>query len=183
MNAEEEKIKIKFEDGSIRTLIPIAPKIEEIREYFQSYTKINYNSDGWIYLLVVQALKRWLNINGFHHPAAGELIVAAEEIVASAQAKQSDGFVAFAEEDEECFLVCLNCDEPFVHRISKMVYNDITGRRISVNKLIVTVEILNLRNGNNVEDLTYQLDLAVKTEDYELAAELRDQIIQLQNPK
>jgi hypothetical protein len=183
MNSEEGKIKIRFEDGSIRTLKPVAPKIEELREYFQSYTGVNFNSNEWIYLLVVKALKRWLNINGFHHPAAAGLIVAAEGIVASAQAKQSDGFIAFAEEDEECLLVCPDPCDPYVHRISKMVYNDITGRRISVKKLIVNVEFLNLRNGNNVEDLMYQLDLAIEAEEFEQAAKLRDRITLLQNPK
>lgn len=177
----EEKIKIKFEDGTIRTLRPVAPKIEELMEYFHSYTGISYNSGEWIYKLVVKALKKWLNANGFNHPAAAGLIVAAEGIVAYEEAKLNDGFIAFAEEDEECMLVCPDPDDPFVHRISKMVYNGITGREITVKKLIVSIEFLNLRNGNNIEDLEYWREQAVATENYEKAAELRDKIARLRN--
>jgi hypothetical protein len=176
MNTEDEKFKIKFKDGRVRTLIAIDPNEKEIRDFFQSYTKIDYDSDGWIYLLVVQALKKWLNINGFNHPAASELISVAELIVASAEAIQWDGFVAITEEENECLVVCINNDCHYVQLISKMIYNDIVGRRISINKLIVNIKCLNLRNGDNLEDLTYWLNRALETEDYEQAVELRDKI-------
>ena len=175
---EEEKIKIRFPDGAVRTLRPVEPAENVLRKYFSEHTGLNYDEvkRGYLFWSVTKALKNWLNKHGLHHPAAAGLIVTAEGIIANEQAKQSNGFVAFTEEDEECLLVCPYCSDPYVWRISKMIYDDIVGRRISDKKRIVCVNLLHWEKEDSVEGLTEQLNQAVAVEDYELAATLRNRI-------
>ena len=175
---EEEKIKIRCPDGAVRTLRPVEPAENVLRKYFSEHTGLNYDEvqRGFLSCYIIKALKDWLNKHGLHHPEAGSLILAAEGIFAGDQAKKSNGFVAFTEEDEECLLVCPYCSDPYVWRISKMIYDDIVGRRISDKKRIVCVNLLNWEKEDTVENLTEQLNQAVAVEDYELAAILMNRI-------
>ena len=178
INMEEDKIKIQFEDGAVRTLRPVQPSQDDLKKYFSNHTGLNYNEveNGYLFWSVTKALKNWLNKYGLHHPAAAGLILAAEGIIAANEANDNNGFVAFTEEDHECLIVCPYCSDPYAWRISKMIYDDIAGRRISSKKRIVYVNLLNWEKEDTVGDLTEQISQAVAVEDYELAATLRNRI-------
>jgi hypothetical protein len=179
MKKQEEKMKIQFENGDVRTLRPVQPAEDSLMEYFNVRTGTNYAAieKGYLFKHVVGDLKSWLKTHGLHHPGTTALIIAAEGIIACDESEHNEGFVAFTEEDEECLLVCPCPYDPYVLRISKMVYDEISGRQVTIKKRIVSINFLHdEKQEETIQSLTMQLSEAVDAEDYELAVAVRDKL-------
>ena len=177
MNKKLSKIKIKFKNGEVRTLTPVKPNIRALKKDFKIATGINYDFEHqYFHTQITETLSKWIFKHGLYHPAAPDLVLTAAAIIAWEQRKQSGGFVAISEEDNECFLMIFprNSNE-YVWRISKMINDEICGKEVDNRERIVCVEYMEAEL-QTVEELEIELKEALKVEDYENAAILRDRI-------
>ena len=186
MTEKKNRIRIKFDDGEIKTIRPVKANLRVLKKEFRQYTGVNCDLITVSYDdQLIKALLKWLDKHGLYHPEARNLIVTVEGLIASEERIGREGFIAFAEEDHECLLVITPAnDREYVWRISKMINDRIRGKRINFDKRIVVVTFLDDEiKEENITDLRQQLGIAIDTEKYELAAKLRDKISSMDNKK
>jgi hypothetical protein len=179
MGHKKSKFRIVFENGETKTIVPIRANMRVLKKTFKEHTGISYNfNEEYFFTQIENALLNWLDTHGLYHPAATELIHTAAVIIATEQQRQNGGFIAFVEEDFECLLVILPRNyQDYVWRISKMLDRTISGKEADNEKLITCITVLEDEIIKpTINSLEKELSIAVDTENYELAAKLRDKI-------
>ena len=176
MNKEEQKLIIVFQNGcQIGVRLVDVPAV--VKESFSEQTGFVHNPKHTsLHLPVVEALKKWLDEHGLHNPKSSELIHTAAAIIAAEQASRTGGFVALATDDGEVMVIRQRNNENSVWRISKMIYQEITGKPVNFCKEIVSANFYVASVEEAVKNTGEEISEAVVEEEYEKAAVLRDNL-------
>lgn len=179
MNKEkDEKIRIRFKNGDVLTMIPISID-GGVMKKFEQLTGIKFEEGDNINKRTVQTVKTWLSKRGLHHRDSNELIDLAERVIALNFDPDKETIMTFAEENHECCVYIIHDTENEIFRVSKALYAAVTNKfePLELDEQRPEVETLSgLGQVKYIKELNAELKKAVEAEDYETAAAIRDKI-------
>lgn len=168
---KDSEVKIKFEDGRIRK-IGFVEINEKPRQFLEQKTGLIYGR-GDFYSQTVGVLYSWICKHGPDDMFSGDVLAAAEVVILRGLAEMTGGYVAVDKDNEEMMVYVPEAGAHYVIMTSTLMDKIINGEWSYADE-IFKVETMGKKL--SVDELRAQLKAALESEDYELAAKLRDKL-------
>ena len=164
--------KIKFEDGTERS-IELVDVSDNHRKFLEEKTALIYGRGDFL-SQTVGVIKSWMFMHGPDDEFSDQVVTAATLVIAQGVSEKTGGYVARANDNGECFVYVPAANEHYVVLISKIIHKIIGGEGFNDEEEVVKVKTVGTKI--TTDELREKLKEAVLTEDYALAAILRDKL-------
>jgi UvrB/uvrC motif len=168
------KAKIKFSNGEVQTILPLQCDISKIKKELEKKTGLIFGY-GHLYYQTVGMLYAYMSFRTLEFTGSDEVIANVMYAMAYGLAENEGGIICYVENTSELLVYIphvsgyhyiIRFQNKFVEMLE--THNWIYVKAI---ELVETIEGM-----FPIEDLNLQLKKALETEDFELAAKLRDEI-------
>jgi hypothetical protein len=168
------KTKIKFENGEIKTIIPLRLDIQSVKKYLQEQTGLIYGY-GHLYYQSLGLFYAWINFHTPKDPSYGKVFYTTILAMTCGIAENEGGIIAVIEGSKE---ILVYVPHPSGYHYVYRFHNKFFDLWESHNwAYLHTMEMVKTIEGEFViDDLNTRLKNALAEENFELAAKLRDEI-------
>jgi hypothetical protein len=169
---KQPQVRIKFEDGTIRKINFIEIN-DEAQKFLEEKTGLLYGR-GDFYAQTIGVLYSWICKNGPDDEFSDEVLEAAELVILRGLSEMTGGYAAVDEENMELLVYSPDSQGHFVILTSNLIEKIIKDGEFSYANEIFSVNTMGKKV--TVDELREELKVALKDENYELAAKLRDKL-------
>lgn len=170
---KKETTRLKFEGDRVMTIVRCYFDYQKIKTFLEKHTGLIYGK-GNFYSQTVGVLEAWKSCHSPEHELSLRVTCYAKYFIAYSMAKEKNGYTAYSEGSEKELVVYVPSKEgDYFIDIDELFENLLAGE-YDYDNSIWSVE--KVANEITLVELEEELVDAVNSENYELAATLRDQI-------